>query len=157
MKRTFDKIGTETPAPSQWICFVRDVVSISGCLFTDPAFTCLFFFDQTSTPDADKILTLLRKKFKENDEMVNVILHLAVKGRHPRYLLEYDPDNEPDLLNACGYADLIDCDDGGAALDELIAETKDIQNFGTWKAFPSDDAEDVDMECVRIIRYYTRC
>ncbi len=154
MKRTHDATVDQQ---AQWVCFVRDDVGIAGRDREphDPTFTCLFFFDKASTPDADKILALLRKYISDSDEMINVVLHLAVQGRHPRYLGEYDDTKTKDPVEGSGYERLLE-DDDDVAFNRLLEQTAAIGNFGTWKSFPSDDAGGVDMECERVIRFHTK-
>lgn len=150
MKRTHDKVD----ASPQLVCFVRDDVGIPNRGHLAPTFTCLFLFDQTSTPDAEKILALFRAYIKDYDEIINVVLLLILQGRHPRYLTEYDADKVADPLAGSDYEDLFD--DENEVLERLVEQTKDIENFGAWKSLPSDDAADVDMECVRVIRFHTK-
>lgn len=159
MKRTRDKVDetveAEAKAP-QWICFVRDDVGGGLRRATDPTFSCLFFFDKTSTPEADKILALFREKIENYDESINVYLHFLVNGHHPRHVFEYDLAKEPDPLTGADYEYVVDDDEDEEALGKLVEESKQIENFGTWKAFSSDKADKVDMACERVIRFYTK-
>jgi hypothetical protein len=161
MKRTLNKVDAVEPKDerkSRWVCFVRDDVGGGPRPEGEHTlFAGLFFFDMASTPDADKILALFRKYIRDYNEIINLILHLAVKGHHPSYLATYNADEDSDPLEGSNYADLVDeLDDPRAYVDDMVAQTKDITSFGTWEYFPSDDADDIDRACERVIRFYTR-
>jgi len=154
MKRTHDTAAAEQPHQTPlWVCFVRDEIRSANWAPNDLTDGGLFFFDTSSTVDGPKILHILRSYIGRYDEWINVFLYLAAKGLHPRAAVEED---SLDGLSA-HYLRIVNRDDAkdSSEMDKFLETFSDIQNVGTWKYFPNDAIDAVDIECVRVIRFMT--
>ncbi len=119
----------------------------------------VFLLDLDSTPDADKIVALLRRLIENYDERVNILFFCFSQGMHPKTIAENDYDEHPDLLAGLDhrYQRHMETEDGeidASEWPEIIGE--DITDIGTWKTFGNgDDGAEVDLPCVHLLRFFT--
>jgi hypothetical protein len=160
MKRVRHSDGPTQRTP-EWFCFVRVDVRPS---VSAGSLGGLFFFDVTSTKDADVILAFCRKCIREDHVGINFLFYLATVGETFRDLNNPKWDIDENPLMGSGYETMHDFwPEGGdeeplyifATDDGRYASLKDIESLGEWLVFPDDSDETVDMPCSQTIRFFT--
>jgi len=125
----------------------------------------VYRFDLDSTPDADKILALLRREIKKHNEYVNLLFHLFANGKHPNDIdfnseEERDSDdwdwgeNNADLAESSYMGELGDEYNEYETIQELRSWTDEIESIGKWERLDSD--EQIDEPCVHLLRFFTK-
>lgn len=129
----------------------RNMVFARSTCDDDTSLNDVFLFDLASTPDEDKITTLLCQLIGDYDERVNVLLFLFSKGVHPCDIKEDTFDSLPAV-----YSKLVEDDEDDIAtfLEWTQSECSGITNLGKWKVFTHD--EDVDEPCEHYMRFFTQ-
>jgi hypothetical protein len=124
----------------------------------------VFFFDMASTPDADKIVTAIKRLIDAEDPLVNIALQCMVNGDHPSDVVDRyvsgSATAESDNIEGCdGVMHLLvrDEDEMDEAyesrlncIDDLM---HDVKNVGKWE-YCDDGTGEFDRACVRLIRFY---